>query len=104
MTTSLQRTSLGELGYSPLLATSLGELGTDSEFIPRPERTQDFIEQQRELTNEAVNRALDLEQANKMTKFADSARILAKSNVNRTTSVKGKSGKTSFKSKNRTIN
>ncbi len=27
MTTSLQRTSLGELGYSPLTATSLGELG-----------------------------------------------------------------------------
>lgn len=27
MTTSLQHTSLGELSYSPLLATSLGELG-----------------------------------------------------------------------------
>ena len=27
MTTTLQHTSLGELGYSPLAATSLGELG-----------------------------------------------------------------------------
>lgn len=33
MTTSLQRTSLGELGYSPLAATSLGELGGVTEQI-----------------------------------------------------------------------
>ena len=33
MTTALQRTSLGELGYSPLAATSLGELGTAVEQV-----------------------------------------------------------------------
>ncbi len=33
MTTALQRTSLGELGYSPLAATSLGELGAAVEQV-----------------------------------------------------------------------
>jgi hypothetical protein len=37
MTTSLQRTSLGELTYSPLLATSLGELGVGT--VPGPDIT-----------------------------------------------------------------
>ena len=41
MTTTLQHTSLGELSYSPLLATSLGELGDGgvppvAPFTPEP--------------------------------------------------------------------
>lgn len=82
---------------------SLSWVGCENEPNLEPGRIQEFEAQQRTGAGGQSNRSIDSENTNKMTQFSKSARILTKDSVNRSTSVSKKTGKTTFKSKNRTI-
>ena len=66
-------------------------------------RTQDFEALQREQLLKDLNRNLKTADVNKMIKFSGSARISESSNVNRTSKLGSKRGKTTLKGKNRTL-
>lgn len=102
MTTTLQHTSLGELGYSPLGATSLGELGA---FLPNlgEARTQDFLADNRVLLSEETNRDLTIEDKNAKILFSEQGRTASTMVTGRKLSTGSKRKVSGFKGKNRTL-